>query len=269
MLADMGLPPHGHTTHTKRNAYTLGVLAIQMGLMDGVARIAATRNKPMVIIHDRGVMDTAAYYRPPCALAALPQCPDIQKRSWTYKGVLHLQSAAVSASQHYRTDNNHARHETAREAAALDRRILEARSGHPGHWVIESCDDFEDKKRRLGVAVGHILGWEPEIERKLLLKGNPFASTSAEWMQQSVSKANIVQFYTQVSGKREVRYRSVDMLGAKRYYKTEKTGTPGLVRQEKEDPITTSEFEAATRGRSLPHVKNNAFTLRGGSTALR
>jgi CYTH domain-containing protein len=75
-----------------------------------------------------------------------------------YHGVIHLVTAAEGAAEHYTSENNGARIETAEEAIRIDRSIRESWLGHPHFKVIDSRLDFDDKIRKTFDAIAQFLG---------------------------------------------------------------------------------------------------------------
>jgi len=94
---------------------------------------------------DRGTIDGLAYW---------PQSPEIywqqlgttrERELARYSAVIHLRTPSPQLGYNQR---NALRVESAREAAAVDERILDVWAGHPHRHVIENATDFMEKARR-------------------------------------------------------------------------------------------------------------------------
>ena len=112
-------------------------------------RDALLRQRPCVIVLDRGLMDMRAYMTPQMWQAILAGEGDagltedaVRAR---YDLVIHLVTAADGAEAFYTTANNAARTETAEMARENDRRVQVAWEGH-GNWRrVTNAGSFEDK----------------------------------------------------------------------------------------------------------------------------
>ena len=112
-------------------------LEIQLALEDKFMKMAQACKAPAVIVCDRGTMDISAYMKPDTwqeiTKAVGTSTPQLRGR---YDAVLHLVSAADGAEQFYTTSNNASRNESADEeglriARMLDKKVIEAWTGHP------------------------------------------------------------------------------------------------------------------------------------------
>lgn len=154
-------------------------LLTQLHLEDSFYKMAQTLEQPVLIVCDRGVMDISAYLSP-------QQWQDIigevgytqtQLRDERYDAILHLVSAADGAEQFYTTSNNAQRLEKADEkglqiARELDKRVIEAWTGHPHLRVINNHEDFDNKLNRVLKEISNVLGIPQPIEeeRKYIVK---------------------------------------------------------------------------------------------------
>ena len=110
----------------------IATLQEQLGLEDKFIQIAQTVKEPAVIVCDRGAMDISAYMD-------TDMWNDITKRVGTstpellgrYDAVLHLVSAADGAEEFYTVANNKERSEGLEKARIVDKRVINAWSGHP------------------------------------------------------------------------------------------------------------------------------------------
>jgi hypothetical protein len=147
-------------------------LEIQMALEDKFYRMAQACHEPVVIVCDRGTLDISAYMTP-------KMWTDITSRVGTnshdliarYDAVFHLVSAADGAEQFYTTGNNAQRLEKADEAGLaiarnLDKKVINAWTGHPHHRVVNNHDDFNAKVRRVIGEISSVLGLPQPIEKE-------------------------------------------------------------------------------------------------------
>lgn len=104
----------------------------------------------IMIVFDRGFLDNKVYMTDEefTDLLGGMGFTEERTRNW-YDAVFHLITAAKGEEEHYTTENNGARIETADEASALDDRLIRAWEGHPHHRIIENSSVFEDKMEKL------------------------------------------------------------------------------------------------------------------------
>ena len=119
-------------------------------LEDTYAEIAKQRedDKPVLILCDRGVMDAAAYVDKEVfakLLTAIGAESQFDVKHCRYDLIVHLVSAALGAEEHYTLENNEARTETPEEAREVDKRILQAWTGHPNIVCINNRTLFKEK----------------------------------------------------------------------------------------------------------------------------
>ncbi|MBQ6344207.1 MAG: ATP-binding protein [Anaerolineaceae bacterium] len=108
------------------------------------------KDKPVVLLYERGVMDGKAYLSDNEFAELLQSIGKTESEICAdYDAVFHLVTAAKDAKDSYTTANNHVRLETAAEAIRVDDRLIEAWSAHPNHFIIDNSTEFEEKKERL------------------------------------------------------------------------------------------------------------------------
>ena len=154
------------------------ILETQLALEDMFMRMAEVCTKPTLIVCDRGTMDISAYMTP-------EMWEDITRKAGTdsnqlrgrYDAVLHLVSAADGAEKYYTTAINATRYEQMNEeglriARELDKKVVQAWTGHPHLRVINNNDDFNAKLNRVLKEIAHVLGLPQPIEeeRKYLVE---------------------------------------------------------------------------------------------------
>ena len=150
----------------------------QIGLEDSFTKMAETIDKPVIIVCDRGTMDISTYLTEDFWNRIISEqgYTNTQLRE-RYDAVLHLVSAADGAEQFYTTANNAQRVEKADEkglqiARELDKRVIEAWTGHPHMRVINNHEDFDNKLNRVLKEISNVLGIPQPIEeeRKYIVK---------------------------------------------------------------------------------------------------
>ena len=152
------------------------ILETQLALEDQFTRLAEVCTKPVLIVYDRGAMDISAYIQP-------EEWEEITKMAGTdpdalrgrYDAVLHLVSAADGAEQYYTTATNATRYEKADEeglrlARELDKKVINAWSGHSHLRVINNHDDFNAKLNRVIKEISNVLGLPQPVEQERLYK---------------------------------------------------------------------------------------------------
>lgn len=110
-----------------------------------------------MVLCDRGTVDGSAYWPGPenfFAEMKTSRESELQR----YQAVVHLRTPPVAAYNH----QNPVRIETAKEAAAIDERIVAAWAGHPQYYVVESSPHFLDKAGR---AIAILEGLMPDCCR--------------------------------------------------------------------------------------------------------
>lgn len=146
-------------------------LELQLALEDKFMRMAKAYGKPAIIVCDRGAMDISAYVTPQMweRITQEVGTTTTQLRDTRYDAVLHLVSAADGAEQFYTTSNNASRNEAADEqglkiARMLDKKVIEAWTGHPHLRVINNHENFENKLRRVIREISNVLALPQPIE---------------------------------------------------------------------------------------------------------
>lgn len=148
-------------------------LEVQLALEDKFMKMAETINGPCVVVCDRGAMDISAYMRPEMweKITRDVGITTQELRDQRYDAVLHLVSAADGAEQFYTTSNNASRNEAADEkglqiARMLDKRVIEAWTGHAHLRVINNNEDFDRKLNRVLKEISNVLGLPQPIEEE-------------------------------------------------------------------------------------------------------
>ena len=200
------------------------------------------KNDKILIVCDRGVLDNKAYMKEVEFKRILKEFGTNEtKERDSYDAVFHLVTAAKGKEEVYTLANNKARTETAKEARALDDKIIAAWTGHPHLRIIDNSTDFEEKLERLIKEIAFFLG-EPEpleIERKFLIY---YPNIKELESMSNCTKVDITQTYlkSEEGVERRVRSRGVD--GDYLYYLTEKKTITGLKRVETERKLSQDEY---------------------------
>jgi len=196
----------------------------------------------VLIVCDRGLMDSKAYVNEYEFMQILKRLnlSETEIRD-NYDGVFHLVTAAIGAEEFYSSENNKARYETATEAAAVDRRTLNAWTGHPHLRVIDNNTDFNSKMKNLLSEISALLG-EPEpyeIERKYLIEMPNIAKLEKIF---GAKKLEIIQTYLKSTNGDEIRVRQRGQDGDYVYYQTTKKTINNLKRIEVEKRLSKDEY---------------------------
>lgn len=252
VLIGSGLDDIGHLAAHDRPTYLaaqsalvelqLGLHATYQHLADGFAATGAK----VVVLHDRGIADNAAYmtheeYENTLATHGLTPTGAHE----LYDSVIHLRSAAVPDGNYdgsgYTTANNTARTETAAQAAHLDESTLSGWATHRHLAVIGAHGDFAAKLTRTLTAVAGALGDpEPlEIERKFLLATTPDLTHP---VLAAAPTVDIFQTYLPSTVEGEQRVRSRTVAGVTTFTHTTKSDVDSAVRVEVETPLGEEKY---------------------------
>ena len=185
------------------------ILETQLELEDKVMRMAATCRQPCVVVCDRGAMDISAYISPDMWNELTASCGTSTEELRTgsrYDAILHLVSAADGAEKYYTTANNAQRYEKADEAGLrlareLDKKVIQAWTGHPHLRVINNGEDFEQKMKRVVREIAAVLELPQTIEeeRKYIVELTDTIPDSTE--------SDILQTYLTAEPGCEIRLR--------------------------------------------------------------
>lgn len=148
-------------------------LQTQLALEDHFLTMAQQLDEPTVIVCDRGVMDISAYLKPEDWESITTSVGvTAQQLRDRYDAVLHLVSAADGAEQFYTTANNKERTEGLEKARELDKKVINAWTGHPHLRVINNHVNFDNKIYRVLKEISSVLSLPQPIEeeRKYIVK---------------------------------------------------------------------------------------------------
>lgn len=152
--------PRGGSALARRSAQR-AIFHIQRELEVAMSELDAA-----ILLCDRGTVDGMAYWPGPddfFATVGTTRLDEIAR----YDAVIHLRTPAGEDGYNR---SNPLRVETAAEAAAIDRRIAEAWSGHPHIHVVDSTRDFLAKVQQ---ALAVLRDELPECCRRSLLPAIP------------------------------------------------------------------------------------------------
>lgn len=178
-------------------------LEIQLAMEDKFTKMAAECEEPTVIVCDRGAMDISAYMTP-------EMWADITSAAGTsteellgnrYDAVLHLVSAANGAEEFYNTTSNVVRTEGIDLARQLDRKVIDAWTGHSHLRVINNHQNFEHKLQHVLKEIADVLELpQPMIEERKYI-------VDAEEIPEGSIRSEIVQTYLTAEPGTEIRLR--------------------------------------------------------------
>lgn len=199
-------------------------------------------NNKVVIIYDRGIMDSKCYMTSSEFDSLLKKYKTNEMEIMSrYDAVFNLVTAADGAEGFYTLENNKARKESKEEARALDRKCIAAWTGHPHLRIIDNSTDFENKIKRLISEVYTVIG-DPipiEIERKFLIKKEDIGYLSKF---ADITVCDITQFYLTPKHGFERRIRSYGIDGNCSFFYTKKKRNPFGGRIELEEKISQKEY---------------------------
>ena len=183
------------------------ILETQLALENQFVRLAEVCTKPVLIVCDRGTMDISAYIKPEEWEEITHMAgSDPDSLRGRYDAVLHLVSAADGAEQYYTTATNATRYEKADEeglrlARELDKKVINAWSGHSHLRVINNHDDFNAKLNRVIKEISNVLGLPQPVEQERLYKVEVIGEIPG------AIESNITQTYLVAEPGCEVRLR--------------------------------------------------------------
>ncbi|MBR2411813.1 MAG: ATP-binding protein [Clostridia bacterium] len=110
----------------------------------------ALKREKVLLLLDRGLADSRAYltdgeYEELLGFFGKSRGEFV----FPYEAVFHMTTAADGAEEFYTTSNNTARTEEPPEARELDKKIIDAWSGHENFYIIDNSTDFKGKIARL------------------------------------------------------------------------------------------------------------------------
>ena len=148
-------------------------LEVQIALEDKFMRMAEECTQPTIVVCDRGAMDISAYMAPELWEKMTKELgtSTMELRDKRYDAVLHLVSAADGAEEFYTTATNAQRYEKSdeeglRQARLLDKKVINAWTGHSHLRVINNHEDFEKKLNRVLKEISFVLGLPQPIEEE-------------------------------------------------------------------------------------------------------
>lgn len=220
-------------------------LQTQLHLEDCFYKMAQTLTQPVLIVCDRGVMDISAYLTPDQWQKIISEVgyTQTQLRDERYDAVLHLVSAADGAEQYYTTSNNAQRLEQADEkglriARELDKKVIEAWTGHTHLRVINNHEDFNNKLNRVLKEISNVLGIPQPIEeeRKYIVQLTGEIPNSID--------SDIIQTYLVGEPNSEIRLRKRRFEGKDVYVHTTKKRISDTEQIETERQINQNLYES-------------------------
>ncbi len=239
---------------TDWNEFQKKVIQTQLAQEDIIESFAELQpGTRKILICDRGAMDGMAYVEPELFEAIVHDMDYrlIELRDKRYAGVFHLVTAADGAEAFYNFDNP-ARHESAEEARALDKRTLAAWTGHEHLRIIGNRSmqgkpiSFAQKMEALLREFHHLLGLPVplEIERKFLIvfDDSSTANLAASGCMPRAEIAIRQTYLESLDSGIERRVRERRQKGNSLYTYTEKEEVRPGTRIEKERVVSAREY---------------------------
>lgn len=221
-----------------------------------------------VIIYDRGVIDNKAYIGQNKFSQLLKEMNLKQIELMdNYDMVIHLVTAADGKAEYYTLANNQARTETVEEAIDLDRRTLNAWSGHSNLKIIDNSTEFEEKLNKVMDCVYGRLG-TPVFFRKQKKFTVDINNSSLEFLEnEECIKIEIEQIYLDNPSMKDVyeeRIRKRTFDGESTYYLTvqskEKDGLSKVVTEKKISEKEYNKFKSRYAIKNIVHKTRYNFT---------
>jgi len=153
------------------------ILKLQMALEDMLEEIGRAAGRPTLILLDRGALDGKAYvseYEWELLLDDV-KLTTVLLRDQRYDAIIHLVTAAQGAEAFYTLANNETRTETPVEAREMDRKTLDAWTGHEHLYIVDNSTSFDEKIRRAVARISKLVGAPAPLAltRKFLLSDRP------------------------------------------------------------------------------------------------
>lgn len=228
--------------------------------MEDTFRELAQQVPNSVVITDRGTLDSKAFMAPEDwrRLIAEVGVNEMELRDQRYDAVIHMVTAAEGVPEYYKLDD--VRTETPQQAIEQDHRLRAVYLGHSHHKIIDNSGTFENKVHRVELEICRILGVpDPlEIERKFLLKSPPITLPDPH------VSSDIIQVYLDTSKDEELRIRKRSQDGHSVYTMSRKKKIELGIRIEKEEFLTSTEFQALChRGKGTLTKRRHCFIHNG------
>lgn len=226
-----------------------------------------TKDKDIVIIYDRGLLDNRAYIND---LEFNDLLYDLSLRYGRrineatilekYDMVIHLVTSAYG--NQYSLENNKARYENKDEAIILDKKTLSSWRMHDNLQIVDSYENFLDKVNKVLSLVYGCIGEENMIkhDKKFIVDiDNPDIIIS----NFDGIEFNIEQYYTDTMDKNyEFRIRKVDSrFGCNYYYVSQCIEKNGVKRILEERKISEKEFDRLMQFNIISSVKKKRITF--------
>ena len=205
-------------------------------------KINTLKNENVLVIYDRGLLDTLAYVSKKEFNELLKQFNlNIIDARDKYDAVFHLLTTAKDKQEFYTLENNKARIETIEEASILDDKVISAWCGHPHFRIINSYDTFNEKVNTLINEIDSLLDTSNtlEIERKYLIK---YPNINFLNNYAFCEKVEISQSYLTLPNNEKIRIRKRGLNNNYIYFKTIKKNINNIKRIEIENRLTEQEY---------------------------
>ena len=212
-------------------------------MMRDLAAKIPSGDKPIIILHDRGMRDIISYL-PSDQEERLYRELGIRKEdTFNYDRIIHLVTAADGAEAFYTTDKE--RQETPEQARERDAATLRAWNGPVHVDVIDNSTNFEEKLKRMLRSVCHTAGIPEPIEKERWFDVS--ACPALEEFPVLCTELLLEQWYLMSENPgTSRRIRSQTFGRVTRYSLTEKEDVPGKIdeRLERSESISADMYEA-------------------------
>lgn len=144
----------------ERQVRQQALLRQQLATEDNFIEAAKSCGENVVVLMDRGIMDSAAYVPTEMWRTMLSSLSlhEAHMRDTRYDAVIHMVTAASGAEEYYTLANNMARSEPSEAARLIDDKIQQAWREHRYFRVIDNSTDFAHKIDRTISEVLNFLG---------------------------------------------------------------------------------------------------------------
>lgn len=232
---------------------------------DGIAN--SLNSEKCIIVYDRGLMDNSAYISKEEFDALVEKYNfsrlDLMDR---YDLVLHLVTAADGAREFYTLSNNEARSESVSDAIALDRKTMNAWTGHRNFSIIDNTTTFDVKLNRVIEQIENLVGKSRvHKQHKYLVDAS---SISTSFLDKAL-KIDIEQVYLG-SDSYERRLRKRTLNGDSTYYYTiQRYDTLGTSKVLTDKKISRKDYEELLSSEDYRVVNKTRYSFISGKKVFK
>lgn len=149
---NMGLTPYDLSVYD----FQLAIIETELYLENVALKFANQFKEDVIILHDRGLLDTKAYMTDENFIKALKETNLSESKILNnYDAIFHMVTAASGAEDSYYLSG--VRTETPEVARELDSKTLDAWKNHPNLYVFDNSTNFTEKLNNLICKITEIL----------------------------------------------------------------------------------------------------------------